>query len=277
MKLAVVALLAGAGVASADNKGIEPTLEVASNPSRLELTLAYAPKVPQDKITITSGTYTGKASKVRTNAQGPQPLAVAFVVEDDEAFLKDALGPIAKGLDGHGLAKTTPPDSFGMLIAYAQDTQIKAAMGPYSRITGAAFGAAKAHKGKKGASLATALNLAVTEVTKVQAARKAIIIVGDGEDSDPKSPLADLKNQARSANIQVYALVTKAGRVGEVTQPNVVPAADLGKELDKLTAHLVDRYYVTFPGAGLGFDGQEHEFVIHLDKTDLDPIKLRLK
>ncbi|HEY0252115.1 MAG TPA: vWA domain-containing protein [Kofleriaceae bacterium] len=277
MKLAAVLLCTGLGLASADNKGIETVLEVANPPPRLEATLAYAPKTPLDKITITSAQWTAKANKIRTNAQGPEPLAIAFVVEDDETFLKDALAPIAKGLDGHGLAKTTPQDSFGMLISYATDTQTKVAMGPYTRITGAAFGAAKAHKGKKGASLSTALTLAVSEVTKVQAARKAIIIIGDGDDSDPKSPLADIKKQAAAAKIQVYAIVTKAGRVGEVTQPNVVAPAELGKELDKLTAHLVDRYYVTFPGAGMGFDGQEHEFVIHLDKQDLDPIKLRLK
>ncbi|MFT3695755.1 MAG: hypothetical protein QM831_21640 [Kofleriaceae bacterium] len=277
MKLVVGLCVLTTGIAFADNKGIEAHIEVANPPPRIEATLSYAPKVSADKLTITTGTWTGKASKIRTNAQGPDTLAIAFVVEDDEGFLKDALAPITKGLDGHGLAKTTPTDSFGMLISYAQDTQIKVAMGPYSRITGNAFGAAKAHKGKKGASLGASLTLAVSELSKINAARKAIIVIGDGDDSDPKSPLKDLKKQAEAANIQRYAFVTKDGRISEFTQAAVVAPADLGKEVDKLAAHLVDRYYVTFPGTGLGFDNQEHPFVIHIDKQDLDPMTLRLK
>jgi hypothetical protein len=258
-----------------------PTAELTANNDpkspTIDAALINAPKA--SRITLTSGTVTMNATKQRPYSQSSDPIVVAFVIQSDEAFATANLAAVEKALDATGLDKACPPDSFGTIIAYAQDTQTKVAMGPFDRIKGRQLGVAKDYKGKKGASLATAVTLAFSELNKVQGSRKVVIIIGDGSDSDPKAPFDDLKKQAAAQKIQVFAVVTKTGPVTKLVAPVIASsAADVGAQLDAIAKQLVNRFYVTFPvGKLIPFDGKDHDFVIGLDKVNLDPIKLTLK
>jgi hypothetical protein len=258
-----------------------PTAELTAHndpksPS-IDAALIDAPKA--SRITLTSGTVSMNATKQRPYSQGSDPILIAFVIQSDEAFATANLATIEKALDATGLAKACPPDSFGTIIAYAQDTQTKVAMGPLDRIKGRELGIAKDYKGKKGTSLATAVTLAFSELGKLEAPRKVVIIIGDGSDSDPKAPFADLKKDAARQKIQLFAVVTKTGAVSKLVAPIVVTSpADLGLQINAIAKELVNRFYVTFPvGKLIPFDGKEHEFVVGLDKVNLDPIPLTLR
>lgn len=253
---------------TAHNDPKSPTIDAA---------LINAPKA--SRITLTSGTVSMNATKQRPYSQSSDPIVIAFVIQADEAFATANLAAIEKALDATGLDKACPPDSFGSIIAYAIDTQTKVAMGPLARIKGHQLGVAKDYKGKKGASLATAVTLAFSELDKLDAPRKVVIIVGDGSDSDPKAPLAELKKDAARQKIQVFAVVTKTGPVSKLVTPIVATsAADLGTQLDAVAKQLVNRFYVTFPvGKLIPFDGKVHDFVVGLDKVNLEPIPLTLK
>lgn len=252
---------------TAHNDPKSPTIDAA---------LINAPKA--SRITLTSGAVTMNATKQRPYSQSSDPIVIAFVIQADEAFATANLAIIEKALDATGLAKACPPDSFGTIIAYAQDTQTKVAMGPLDRIKGRHLGVAKDYKGKKGTSLSTSLTLAFSELDKLAAPRKVVIIVGDGSDSDPKAPFEDLKKQAAQEHIQVFAVVTKTGPVSKLVAPIVATSpADLGAQLDAIAKQLVNRLYVTFTvGKLIPFDGKVHDFVVGLDKVKLDPIKLLL-
>ena len=120
----------------------------------------------------------------------------------------------------------------------------------------------------------------MSEVAKIEAPRKVVIILGDGSDSDPKSPLEDLKKQAAAQKIELYAIVTKTGAITKLVPTPVIAsnAADVGTQLDKLFKHLTDRTYITFiiPKT-IPFDGKTHDFVVTLDKLALDKQTVTLK
>jgi hypothetical protein len=265
-------------IATAHAQGVEAVLTPHGDTKTIDAALIGAPKA--SRITLTSGEVVINATKQRPYAQSGDPIVIAFVIQADEAWAAAELATISKALDATDLAKLCPPDSFATIIAYAQDTQTKVAMGPLDRVKGRNLGVAKDYKGKKGASLATAVTMALAEVAKVEAPRKAVIVLGDGSDSDPKSPLADLKKQAASQKTELYAIVTKTGAITKLV-PNAAvakDAADVGAQLDAVAKRLTDRFYVTFPvGKLIPFDGKDHDFVVTLDKQALDKQTVTLK
>jgi len=56
----------------------------------------------------------------------------------------------------------------------------------------------------------------------------------------------------------------------------------IASELNAIIARMADRYYLSFPGydpktkQGLPWDGKEHDLVIKIDQTDLDPVPITL-
>ena len=153
-------------------------------------------------------------------------------------------------------------------------------MGPLDRLKGSNLGTLKDYKGRKGVALAPAVTLALSELDSIHAPRKVVVIIGDGSEADPKSPLADLKKQAAAQHAQVFAIVTKTGAVTKLVAAPVIAAkpADLTTQIDALAKQLVERVYITFMlGKSVPLDGKDHDFVIGLDKLNLDPIKLNLK
>jgi hypothetical protein len=259
----------------------QPTAELTAHNDKsptIDAALINAPKA--SKITLTSGAITMNATKPRAFAQSGEPILIAIVVQADETWAKAELKTFGDALDSVNLTKLTPPDSYGMMVAYSFDTQTKVAMGPLVRLKGKELGTLKDYKGKKGASIAPAVTFALSELAKVDYPHKVLIVVGDGNDSDPKSPLADLAKQAAAAKVQLAAVVTKTGSITKLVPTPIVAAdaADVGKQFVAFLNQLTTRNYVTFPvGKLIPFDGKEHEFVVGLDDLKLPPIKLTLK
>jgi hypothetical protein len=50
----------------------------------------------------------------------------------------------------------------------------------------------------------------------------------------------------------------------------------LDVELGAIADRIVDRYYVTFPGEALPWDGRDHDLVVQLAGDDQDPLTLTL-
>ena len=99
-------------------------------------------------------------------------------------------------------------------------------MGPLANITGPSFGTQKDYQNTKGDELVKGIELALAELHKVKTARKALIVISDGADTNPdaaKSQLANLKKQAAQDHIQTFAIIYKGVQLG--AEPvNVVPA-----------------------------------------------------
>ena len=268
-------------------------------------TIIGGPKVPIEKLSITTThknqKVTMKAEKLRDYTQGNETLAVVLVIngqeiwignddyeQDEAAKYNGVLKNLSQAVDKLQLGNAGPPGSKGAVISYSTGAEIKVPMSDLKAITGAALGSQKDYKGKIGTDMVQGITSAISELSKVSTARKAILIVGDGCDTNnetAKSQLADMKKQAKDQNIQVFAIIYKSavsceGAVISTLVPNAktVNSIDgISSELSAIIARMADRYYVDFLGydktlkQGLPWDGKEHDMTIKIDQQELEP------
>ena len=177
-------------------------------------------------------------------------------------------------------------------MSYSTGAEVKVADGPACKITGGALGP-EGLRGKIGTDMVQGITMAMAELSKVSTARKALIVVGDGNDTNnetAKTALAELKKQANKQNIQMFAIIYKSAVSSEgavittmIGNAKTVNSIDgIASELKAIIARMADRYYLDFPGfdektgVGLPWDGKDHDLVIKIDQTDLDPVTMTL-
>ncbi len=276
----------------------------------IEATIVGGAKVPLEKFTLTTTNQnqkvTMKADKLRDYVEGTETIAIALVINgqeiwignddietDENAKYAGVLKNLEAAIDKLQLGSAGPPGSKGMVVSYSTGADIKVAMGDLKNITGGALGGQKDYRGKIGTDMVQGISTGMAELSKVATARKALIVVGDGNDTNneaAKSQLADLKKQAAKQNVQLFAVIYKSAVSSEgnvVT--TMIPGAKtvnsidgIAAELNAIIARMADRYYLQFPGwdekteTGLPWDGKDHDLVIKIDQTDLDPVTLTL-
>jgi hypothetical protein len=318
--ITVMALLFASRIAHAQGT-VEVYMQVkqadASDPKQrgkapsIEATVIGGPKVPVEKFTISTTNknqkVTLKPDKLREYSEGTETIAIALVINgqeiwvgnddyetDENAKYAGVLKALEQAIDKLQLGNAGPPGSKGVVVSYSTGAEIKVPMGDLKAITGGALGSQKDYSHKIGTDMVQGITMAMAELSKVSTARKALIIVGDGTDTNPegaKSQLKDLKEQARKQNIALFAIVYKSALTGDapVVLTTMVPGAKtvssidgVASELNAIIARIQDRYYLTFPGydpkikQGLPWDSKEHDLVIKIDQTELEPVSLVL-
>lgn len=286
---------------------VETTFTVVPQPDGkppiVEATLVGAPKTTPDKITLSTTTRGGKvtikADKLKSYAEGKETIAVALVIDgqeiwmgnddiptegsaDEAAKLTGALKVLGPALDKLELGASSPAGSQGMVVTYSQGAEVKLPMGDLKRVTGAALGTQKDYYGKKSDDMVQGITLAMAELSKVATARKALIVIGDGSDTNnaaAKPALVELKRQAAAQHVETYAIIYEASIKSEtgtsitamIPNAKTVSSVDgIPAELANISARISDRYYVTFDGATLPWDGRDHELAIKIDTLELD-------
>jgi hypothetical protein len=276
----------------------------------LEATIIGGPKVPLEKFTISTQVgaqkVTIKADKLREYTEGTETIAIALVIngqeiwignddyeQDENAKYAGVLKNLQQAIDKLQLGNAGPPGSKGIVVSYSTGAEIKAPMGDLKLITGAALGNQKDYHGKIGTDMVQGLTMGVAELSKVSTSRKALIVVGDGNDTNnesAKNSLADLKKLASKQNIQLFGIIYKSAVSSEgAVITTMIPGAKtvnsidgIASELNAIIARMADRIYVNFPGydaagkIGLPWDAKDHDLVIKVDQTDLDPVTLTL-
>jgi hypothetical protein len=166
-------------------------------------------------------------------------------------------------------------------------------MGPLDRITGSALGTQKDYFGTQGVELVKGVDLALTELHKVQVSRKVLIVICDGLDKNmeaAKGQMVALKARATSEGIQTFAIIYKGGMSGDgnvisamiAATQTVNSAENIATAIQSILARMADRQYLTFPGfdpklgLGLPWDGKAHNLILKYDKDDTDPVQLSL-
>ena len=277
----------------------------------LEVTVVGGPKLPLEKFALSTTNKNVKVTmhpeKLREYTDGTETIAIALVINgqmiwigtdeiqdiDDNSKYPGVLKNLEQAIDKLQLGNQGPPGSKGMVISYSTGADIKVPMGDLKNITGAALGEQKDYKGKIGTDMVSGITGAMSELLKVSTARKALIVVGDGNDTNneaAKTQLVDLKKQAAREKVQLFAIIYKDpvssdGAVITTMIPNAktVNSIDgIAQELNAIIARMADRYYLSFPGYDektgemLPWDDKEHDLVLKIDQTDTDPVTMTL-
>ena len=167
-----------------------------------------------------------KAEKLRPYSEGTETIAIALVINgqmiwigsdeipdlDDNSKYPGVLKNLEQAIDKLQLGNAGPPGSKGMVVSYSNGAEVKVPMGDLKLITGGALGEQKDYKNKIGTDMVQGITMAMAELSKVSTARKALIVVGDGNDTNneaAKGALADLKKQATKQGVTLFAIIYK--------------------------------------------------------------------
>lgn len=320
----VVALgwLAGtAGPVFADGSNIEVLMQIKppdkanqktkDDAPQVEATVIGAPNLPMDKFTLreegAKNPIELKAISKREYNQGTERLAIAIVMngweiwigndkvvpEDDPSRYPGVLEALEGALEKVDFKNAGPPGSTGTVITYADKAVVRIPMGPLDKITPSQLGTQKDYLGTKGVELVKGVDLGLTELHKVQASRKVLIVVCDGMDTNmeaAKSQLALLKQQAKTDQIQTFAIIYKGALSGDgnvisamIPSTQTVNSADnIATAIAGILTRMADRQYLTFPGfdpklgLGLTWDGKPHNLILKVDKDDAEPVSISM-
>jgi hypothetical protein len=317
--------LAAAGLAMpgrvhADAASFEVRLEVKppdrSNPKtrddapQIEATVIGAPNFPTEKFTLREDTKQAvelRPISKRDYTQGTEKLAIALVMngwelwignddvlpDGDPSRFPGVLKSLEAALDKVSFKDAGPPGSLGMVITYADSATIRIPMGALDRITGSALGTQKDYFGTQGVELVKGVDLALSELHKVQVSRKVLVVICDGIDKNmdaARGQMTALKARAASEGIETFAIIYKGAMSGDgnvisamIAQTQTVNTAEnVATAIHDILSRLGNRQYLTFPGfdpklgVGLPWDGRPHNLILKVDKDEADPVALTL-
>ncbi|MEO8845332.1 MAG: FHA domain-containing protein [Kofleriaceae bacterium] len=282
----------------------------AGHAPEIEATIVGGSKTTLDKFSISTTNANQKvvlkASRIRDYVDGTEPIAIALVINgqeiwignddietDENAKYQGVLKNLEAAIDKLGLGTLGPPGSKGVVISYSQGAETKFPMSDLKQITGGVLGSQKDYRGKIGTDMVQGIAQGIAELSKVSTARKALIVIGDGNDTNnetAKAQLADYKKQANAQKIQMFAIIYKSAvssegavittLIGNAKTVNSIEG--IANELNNIITRMADRYYLTFPGfdektgVGLPWDSKDHDLTIRIDQQDLDPAPLQL-
>jgi hypothetical protein len=319
--VALAAMVLGVGmqrVAYADEiklhlqvKQQDPTSKTKNDAPNIEATIVDGPNVPLDKFSLSDPSAKApvalKAINKREYTEGTDTIAIALVINGQEIWIgndkveqdpaaqyQGVLENLTAAIDRLKLGEAGPPGSKGVIISYSTGAEIKLAMSPLKELTGAALGSQKDYRGKIGTDMVQGITLGIAELSKATTVRKALIVVGDGHDTDndrAKTQLKDLKDQARKQNIDLFAVLYRSAvspeGYGVIT--TMIPTAKtvnsiegIASEMTAIIERMKNRYYITFPGydkklkKGLIWDSKDHDLVVKIDQKELEPFTLNL-
>ncbi len=290
--LASALLCALVGPAAADTP--EASLELG--PGGLHATVTGVPHLPAASIVLRDAT--GPAihpSDIVAYRDGTEPMALAIVYEgneillgnddfelDDNARYTGILHALEAAIDGARLDHLYPAASRILAISYADAVQLEASGSP-AELTGTRLGDQRHYRNRLGTNLVGGLELAISQLEQQDVPRRALIIIGDGNDTNNEAAavaLANLKKRAAMDRIETFSIIYK----GALSDPEsvisrmisrsrtIASAEALPSAFATIATQLADRFYVTFPIDSLARDGRAHELVLSLGADQLDPI-----
>jgi len=269
---------------------------------QIEALVHGAPRIPVGKITLRDPRGVEvPASEVIEFRDSKRTMGLAVVFngqevwvgnndiepEDSPARYYGSLDGIRRGLDAMDLARTLPAGSKATLISYAEKAEIRFPMSLASGLTGAAVGTQKDYYSKIGTSLVEGTALALTELEMVRTDTKLLIIVGDGNDTNPEAArlqFAELKKRAAQDGIQIVSIIYK----GVLSEPSnavttlaprsitVASADGIVEQMQEAVRRATSDYTVRFSGDRLRWDGLDQELTLQFDRDAIEPISVKM-
>ena len=189
---------------------------------------------------------TPAATPAPTPATTPVPrgsIAVALVIEGQESWLDHGtLEAVKAAVDRAQLSAAGPDGSRGMVISYSTGADVVLPMGELGRLTGNSLGSARDYRGRLGSDMVQGTIMAMAELAHVNTSAKAMIVIGDGGDSNPVNAVMTLRHtmiEASSRGIRVYAVIYRSTVTGDhIVINELAPEVKAVTTVDGLVAEL---------------------------------------
>jgi hypothetical protein len=234
-------------------------------------------RVPANELELHDHDAAIAASELRES-----PIAIAIVYEgqeiwvgnddyetDDATRYPGALNALVKAIDDSSLAKAGPAGSKIVLVTYSTGAELHLAPTDLAGVTGRAFGTQKDFKAHLGSDLLQGVTLALDQLAALSTPRKAMIVIGDGNDTNNEvaaPAFVELRQRAKDERVDTFAIVYKSPLSAETSiigdfvagPKTVLSVAALGNELESIVAHIGSSYVVLFDARSLDWDGRSH-------------------
>jgi hypothetical protein len=238
-----------------------------------------------------SGQSLASPSAVRSFSQGPDAIAIAFVIQGNEHWMgndeiekspeaqyRGVLPSLSITLAELARTFAAPRGSVATVITYSEGAQVRASMRPINEIANA-LGTQRDYRGRIANDLRFGIEAGLAQLATTKAPLKLLIIIGDGMDADLDSAprLARLGEVAKEHGVSVHAITYKSvvssdGYMIRALAPeshqHVVSLDGMGKSLLAILARAADRCYLTFTSSRLPWDGDTH--ALRLDTGEFD-------
>ncbi len=119
---------------------------------------------------------------------------------DDNARYRGASRALQYAFANHPPARALPDGSLGALIAYSTGTEVVLPMGDIARIDASAFSDQRRYRGKIGTDLVLGARHGLDLLVKVDARRRILLIIGDGNDTNNETAKPELERMRREAD-----------------------------------------------------------------------------
>ena len=267
-----------------DAPQIRATVIGADTPSVSAVTLTQTDATPPIEMT---------ASRIVPYRDGGEPIAIAVVVEGHNLWMTDAtLARVGQALDA--IRDAGPPGSLGELVVYGNGVLVPVPMRDLRQLDRSALGAVDAYHGVITRDLASGIERAMADLRAVPAPRRALIVIGDGADTDETAAvtaLAQLRAKLADEGIEVHAIFYEnddedfEGDLAllRTLAPDTFVASsidNLDAEARAITGELDRRFDVIFPGydyardVGFTWDGASHRFALAFGTRHVDDLAL---
>jgi hypothetical protein len=231
---------------------------------------------------------------------GGEPTALAIVFEGWEGYVgttggeyeewqPQVPGPLVnvnEALDRFDFTKLGP-NSEAVVVTYANGAVVRMPLGAIARLHGKPLGAEKDYAREIGTDLVQGIALGLDQLRHSHATRKAMLVIGDGNDTNNEAArvkLSEWRARAAAERVELFAIIWKSALSSEanvisvlVPDARTVNSADgTAAEIARMMSRLGDRYYATFPGEGLRWDGQRHRLAIEVAGQRLPSVEVVL-
>jgi hypothetical protein len=142
----------------------EPSPELSPEP------IPVQPTVPAALVVV----FSGQEIFVGNDQYEPDPAA----------RYKGAFAALERAFSKHPPAAALPTGSQGAVIAYATDTEVVVGMGDIARVDAGLFRDQRPYRGRVGQELVRGTRHGLDLLAKVDARRRILIVIGDGNDTD---------------------------------------------------------------------------------------------
>jgi hypothetical protein len=305
-----VAVLGASGSAAHAAKEGKMLLRVATKPAAevdpklkgkapfVEVTVINGPpgKAAEDfQLVQNEGTPVAiKATKLTPYLEGKEPIAIALLLEGHEIWMGNEsyveseddkyVGVFSKlGAVVAALTKAGPPGSLGAIIYYNTSATVKQGMTDLASLNAGMLGKQTDFQGKTTRNFVAGLELALQELTKAGTKRKALLVIGDGADTNADSAreqMGRLRDKFAEAGVEIYVVYFAVSQDQAPPSPDIMEALagnlptagsmdDIATKVQGVVSAIQNqRYYLTFPGyddvlkVGFTWDGKQHDLAL---------------